>query len=107
LQHAQHGESSRPAGADDAADIALAQLLAWQRAYDGILPADLGSALFRESEAALAGVGYQHAYLWVAAGKDRAARFLRSARLDGGQRSKNDRRFTPALLEHRFSTVLP
>lgn len=75
--------------------------------HPGYWSLGLGSALFRESEAALAGLGYQHAYLWVAAGNDRAARFYARHGWTADNVSKNDRRFTPALLEHRFSTVLP
>ncbi len=165
----------RPASAHDAADVALSQLLAWQRAYEGILPPEflaamdpgrmteswrkaladpapgvrhlvacvagtavgwsgygpardtaasgtgelqainlhpsywsrgLGSALFRASEAGLAELGYERAYLWVADGNERAARFYRRQGWSADGVAKEDGRFAPALLEHRFSRVL-
>jgi ribosomal protein S18 acetylase RimI-like enzyme len=165
----------RPAGTDDAADIALAQLLAWQCAYKGILTSEflaaldlkrmteawrkalakpspgvrhlvvcvagravgwsgygpsrdeadpgtgelqainlhpaywsrgLGSALFRATEAGLAELGYRCAYLWVADGNERAARFYDRHGWCADGVSKEDGRFAPALLEHRYSRVL-
>lgn len=165
----------RRASTHDAADVALSQLLAWKRAYDGILPSEflaamdpermtkawrkalaepspgvrhlvvcvagravgwsgfgpardeadpgtgelqainlhpaywskgLGSALFRATEAGLAELGYQYAYLWVADGNERAARFYDRHGWSADGVSKEDGRFAPALLEHRYSRVL-
>ena len=66
----------------------------------------LGSALFLASVEGLRGVGYEHAYLWVADGNARAIRFYERHGWCQDGRTKQDARFDPPLLELRLSVSL-
>ena len=67
----------------------------------------LGSALFLASVEGLRAMGYEHAYLWVAAGNGRAIRFYEKHGWYPDGRTKQDARFDPPLLERSFSVSLP
>ncbi|WP_082699363.1 GNAT family N-acetyltransferase [Arthrobacter sp. EPSL27] len=72
-----------------------------------VLPAywsrGLGPALFQASVEGLRTMGYERAYLWVAAGNCRAIRFYERHGWCPDGLTKQDARFDPPLLERRFS----
>lgn len=90
----------------DTADPCLGELYALN-----VLPEvwghGFGSQLLAAATAELHRLGYTRAYLWVAAGNERASALYERSGWKPSDSAKEDARFEPALVEYRYERSLP
>ena len=65
-----------------------------------------GSQLLEAATVELQRQGYEHAYLWVANGNERASALYERRGWKSSEITKQDSRFTPPLIEHRYERSL-
>lgn len=66
----------------------------------------LGSQLLEAATVELRRQGYTRAYLWVANGNDRASSLYERRGWESSETTKQDTRFNPPLIEHRYERSL-